>query len=337
MSRLTKSPQLRFILWLALWLSAMACLAVYVSAGSPKLHLSSQNAIQELSGSEDQVVFDYETESLRIVAVSGEHGEPKLYAVKKWMGFWVLDYPSKRNIQGITYGGDDDYVYFLDATGSTVYLQMQGGDKIYPLESRSLPAGDAGTNGKYAISVFRIGGYAGKPGNYQLVMQDTSGKTINSKTDELDFDSIALFYGTGDEDSLLLEYLPGDISRLDDDRARLIDVFKQNISGKIPTGPVAFESTKMPEVQKHIHTSTALGTYYKVEGKHKIYRWDHKVNYHLVMNGEYQGVLLRHETNYMNHNLFEDGLSAISSSYKVEPGRELDELLRIFHLFFPQG
>ena len=271
----------------------MACLAVYVSAGSPKLHLSSQNAIQELSGSEDQVVFDYETESLRIVAVSGEHGEPKLYAVKKWMGFWVLDYPSKRNIQGITYGGDDAYVYFLDATGSTVYLQMQGGDKIYPWNpDRCRQVMQAQTaNTQYPYS-----GLAAMPvsGNYQLVMQDTSGKTINSKTDELDFDSIALFYGTGDEDSLLLEYLPGDISRLDDDRARLIDVFKQAISGKIPTGPVAFESTKMPEVQKHIHTSTALGTYYKVEGKHKIYRWDHKVNYHLVMNGEYQGVLLRH-------------------------------------------
>lgn len=120
-------------------------------------------------------------------------------------------------------------------------------------------------------------------------------------------------------------------------KAQVIDVFKQAISRKIPIEPVTFESTKMPDVEKNIYAATTLGTYYKVEGKNRIFRWDHKVNYQLVMNGEYKDVLLRHETNYMTHSLFKDGLSVINSSYKVEPSQELDALDRIYHLFFPKA
>ena len=90
----------------------------------------------------------------------------------------------------------------------------------------------------------------------------------------------------------------------------------------------------MPDTQKDIYARTTLGTYYKVEGKNRVFRWEHDISYHLVMNGEYKDTLLRHETNYMKHSLFEDGLSSISSSYKVEHTEALDDLNRVFHLFF---
>lgn len=101
--------------------------------------------------------------------------------------------------------------------------------------------------------------------------------------------------------------------------------------------PVTFKSTKMPDVEKNIYAATTLGTYNKVEGKNKIFQWEHRVDYQLVMNGGYKDVLLRHETNYMTHSLFKDGLSVINSSYKVEPSQKLDALDRIYHLFFQKA
>ncbi len=334
MSRSIKRIAVKFILWLVI----MTCLSAYVYADTPKLYLSSQSAMEKHVDNEDKVIFDYETEKLRVFAVSSQDSEPpKIYALKKMLGFWVCDYPSKRNIQGITYAGNDAYIYLLEEAGRTLYLQTEAGEKIDPVESRPLLADGTDGSGNPAISILKIADYASHLGNYRLMIQHSSGKIISAKNDELDLDSMTLVCGAYDENSQLVEYTSKELGRFGDDRAQVIDVFKQAISRKIPMEPVTFESTKMPDVEKNIYAATTLGTYYKVEGKNRIFRWDHKVNYQLVMNGEYKDVLLRHETNYMTHSLFEDGLSVINSSYKVEPSQELDALDRIYHLFFPKA
>jgi hypothetical protein len=56
----------RIAVKLRLWLVVMTCLSAYVSAGTPKLHLSSQSAMEKHVGNEDKVIFDYETEKLRV-------------------------------------------------------------------------------------------------------------------------------------------------------------------------------------------------------------------------------------------------------------------------------
>jgi hypothetical protein len=332
---LLKHSTVRFVLLIV----AVACLAglvFYVSAGASGPYLSSEDAIQERV-EDGEVVLDYETEHLRVFAVSRQQGEVELYAVKRRMGFWVWDYPSERNIQEISYVGNDAYIYLVEKTGSTgiaLCLESEDGGRIDPLKSAQVLAQGTDTGG-YAVAVFKIADYGSRPGNYRLVISDLSGEPLNAKADELDFDSIALFCGTGD-DSRLLEYSPEELSLLADQRTRLLDAFRGVISRKTPIEPVCLEGAKRPEMDEDIHASTILGTYYKVEGKYRIFRWTHQVSYHLVLNGEYEGVLLRHETSYTEHSLFEDGLSAINTSYKAEPGPELDALVHIYHLFFPR-
>jgi hypothetical protein len=326
----------RIALGLILWIAVMA-IFMYLSEGAPKLHVSSASAMGERVENQGDVVFDYETKDLRVFAVtSGEGKDPEIFALTKRLGFWVYDYPSKGNIQGITCLGDDAYIYLLHEANRTLRLVAEDGTRIDPVESRPLSANGAESTMKKAISILRIGDYAHRPGNYRLLIVDGTGGPVNARTDEYDLDSIAFsLCGQDDGDGEVLEYTPEELARFDDDRSRAIDLFEDAVSRRTPTEAVVFEGSRMPDTQKDIYAQTTLGTYYKVEGKNRVFRWEHDISYHLVMNGEYKDTLLRHETNYMKHSLFEDGLSSISSSYKVEHTEALDDLNRVFHLFFP--
>jgi hypothetical protein len=324
----------RIVLWLILWVALMA-VSVCFSEGAP--FLSSRSAVEEHVERRGEVVFDYETENLRIFAVISEEGkEPEMVALTKRLGFWTYSYPSRNNVQGITCLGDDAYIYLRHEADRTLCLLTEDGTRIDPVESRALSVNGGQSTMEKAVSILRIENYANRPGNYKLVVEDGSGKPVNSKNSEYDLDSVALsLLGPGDEDDGLLEFTPMELSRFDDDRSRAIDLFVAVVSKRTPIEAVAFEGSKMPDTQKNIYARTTLGTYYKVEGKNRVFRWVHDVSYHLVMNGEYKDTLLRNETNYMEHSLFKDGLSSISSSYKVEHTEALDELHRVFHSFFP--
>ncbi len=326
----------RVALWLILW-AALIAVSMSFSGGPRKLYLSSTSAMEKRVENPGDVVFDYETEDLRVFAVSSGEGEsPEMFALTRRLGFWTYDYPSRSNIQGITCLGDDAYIYLPHEADRTLHLLTENGTRIDPVESRALSANGAGSTVKKAISILRIEDYANRPGNYKLVIEDGTGKPINSKDDEYDLYSIALsLTGPGDEDEMLLEFTSGELARFGDDRSRAIELFVDTVTQRTPTEATSFDGSKMPDTQKNIYSRTTLGTYYKVEGKNRVFRWEHDISYHLVMNGEYKDTLLRHETNYMAHSLFEDGLSSISSSYKVEHTEALDELHRVFHLFFP--
>ena len=129
------------------------------------------------------------------------------------------------------------------------------------------------------------------------MISDLSGEPLNAKADELDFDSIALFCGTGD-DSRLLEYSPEVSAYL---RTREPGCWMRLgvISRKLPSNRFVLRAPRGPR-----WTRISMRPPYWVLTT----RWKasigssgtHQVSYHLVLNGEYEGVLLRHENQPRN-------------------------------------
>jgi hypothetical protein len=305
---------------------ALSLISLYVSSGSPSLHLSSQGAMESCLSGEDNVLFDLESYSLRVfVAFNNDIHEPKVYALVKRFGLWLCDFPSRRNIQGITSVGDDVYIYFLDKPTKTSYLQTEEGEKIEPLVAKKI-------SDVHAVYIFKVEKYASKLGNYLLVMEDNEGNVLNVKTPGSHLEKISLsFLRQGEDDGKVMDLTAHEMGTFGDKKDELIDVFLSTIENRSPIEAVVFEGNKTPSIQKDIVASTTLGTYYKVEGKHKVYRWDHRVYYHLILSGQYKDVLVRSESSYLNKSLFDDGISNEVSYYKVRSSKEISE---IYDLFF---
>ena len=134
MHRLLKHSAVRFVLLIA----AVACLELGILrirrcfGTVPVFRGCNQERVED-----GEVVLDYETEHLRVFAVSRQQGEVELYAVKRRMGFGFGITRQKKHPR-ISYVGNDAYIYLVEKTGSTgiaLCLESEDGGRIDPLKS----------------------------------------------------------------------------------------------------------------------------------------------------------------------------------------------------------
>ncbi len=303
-------------------------LSDYLFEGSVKeISLSAERTIYKLEKKKD-VIFKYINDEFCTFIILDDNGLPQTFSMVKRLGLWVYDFPSNSNIYGITTIKNNLYYYNLCyyENVDAIYLKSKNGTKIEPLKQTKLEI----NNSIYLAYVFEIKNYINNKGSYQIIALDKDGNDINVNTNEFEEISIELSL-IKDNTPKLLTYSTDDLLKFNDDRAKLKEVLIKTINNKKPIEPIVFEGCKLPNTQKDVFSETTLGEYIKIEGKNKVFKWNHEISYHIILNGDYKNILIRSDTNYFNNSLFEEGINNNSLYYKLGSSKKLD---RLFDLFF---
>lgn len=295
--------------------------------GIKNIKISPEKAIESLSNNKGKVVFEYNNGDFKAFILE-KNSVAKVHSIQKRLGFWLIDYPYGKTISGIATIKNDLYFYNLyqDEKAESIFLKTENGEVIHPIKYEKIHLDD----NSYLAYIFKIENYIKHKGNVQIVALDKEGSAINVESNEFDKMEISLSSIT-DNGNKLYTYSTEEIKNFNDDRGNLKEIFIETINNKKPIEPIVFDGSKFTSTQKDISSSTVLGQYIKIEGKDKVFTWDHSIAYHIRLNGEYKNILTKHEGTYFNHSLYKDGLASNVLYYKVTSS---DELNKLFDLFF---
>lgn len=300
---------------------------IIIRVGIKNIKFSHKQAMESLLNPKAKVVFQYDDGKVTSL-ITEEDSKAKLHSIQKRFGIWLIDYPYIKSDRGIITLKNDLYYYNLyeNEKAESILLKGEKGEVIHPIKEEKIYIKDK----NYLAYVFKVENYTKYMGNLQIMALDKDGNTINVKSNEFDDMKISLSLITN-VGNKLYTYNEEEIKSFKGDKEKLIETFIETINSKTEIEPMVFEGSKMPDIQKDISTSTIFGEYIKIEGKDKVFTWNHNVGYHIMLHGEYKNTLIKSDNSYFNHSLFKDGPSGKSLYYKVASS---DKLNKIFDLYF---